>query len=328
MTTAPDIDRLFNLLPAIYRQRDADEQGQLKALLRVIAEQVNIVEADIAQLYENWFIETCQDWVVPYIGDLVGYSSVYETGEAAASTTPEGKMLDKITVTRSGVANTIHDRRRKGTLSILEQLARDVADWPAHAVEFFKYAAVTQNIHMPQLRRGRTVDIRDNAELAHIGGPFTRAAHTANVRRIVSPYKRGRYNLPDVGLFIWRLKPYTITKAPAYCLEEVSPSCYTFSVLGNDTQLFRQPQPNHYPVNEINFAGPLSRHSLRKHLSEYYGEGKSFAIWKIDAPKRLSPPEGAKTSPATQRKRRGRRREEPPASTSAQTQQASQSNLA
>jgi len=324
MTTAPDIDRLFNLLPAIYRQRDADEQGQLKALLRVIAEQVNIVEADIAQLYENWFIETCQDWVVPYIGDLVGYASVFETGEAAASTTPEGKMLDKITITRSGVANTIHDRRRKGTLSILEQLARDVADWPAHAVEFFKYVAVTQNINMPHQQRGRTVDIRDNAELDHIGGPFTRAAHTADVRRIVSQHKRGRYDLPNVGLFIWRLKAYTVTKAPAYCFEEVSPSCYTFSVLGNDSQLFRQPQPNHYPVNEINFAGPLSRHSLRKHLSEYYGEGKSFAIWKIDAPERLSPPEGAKTTPAAQRKRRGRRREEPSASNLAQTQQASQ----
>lgn len=324
MTTAPDIDRLFNLLPAIYRQRDADEQGQLKALLRVIAEQVNIVEADIAQLYENWFIETCQDWVVPYIGDLVGYSSVYETGEAAASTTPEGKLLDKITITRSGVANTIHDRRRKGTLSILEQLARDVANWPAHAVEFFKDVAVTQNINMPHLQRGRTMDIRDNAELAHIGGPFTRTAYTAGVRRIVSPHKRGRYDLANVGLFIWRLKSYTVTCAPAYCLEEVSPSCYTFSVLGNDTQLFRQPQPNHYPVNEINFAGPLSRHSLRKHLNEYYGEDKSFAIYIIKAQERLSPATGAKTPPATQRKRRGRRREEPPASTSAQTQQASQ----
>lgn len=326
MTTAPDIDRLFNLLPAIYRQRDADEQGQLKALLRVIAEQVNIVEADIAQLYQNWFIETCQDWVVPYIGDLVGYSSVYETGEAAASTTPEGQMLDKITITRSGVANTIHDRRRKGTLSILEQLTQDIANWPAHAVEFFQYVSVTQNINMPHLQRGRIVDIRDNAELAHIGGPFTRAAHTAAVRDIVSPYKRDRYNLPNVGLFIWRLKAYTVTMAPAYCLEEVSPSCYTFSVSGNDTQLFRQPQPDHYPVNEINFAGPLSRHSLRKHLREYYGEGKSFAIYTIEAPARLSPAEGAKTPPTTQRKRRGRRREEPSDSNAAQTQQASKAS--
>jgi hypothetical protein len=69
---AQDIDRLYKLLPAIYRQRDVEQGMPLRALLQVIAEQVNLVEADIAQLYENWFIETCQDWVVPYIGDLVG----------------------------------------------------------------------------------------------------------------------------------------------------------------------------------------------------------------------------------------------------------------
>src|SRR5713101_1538411 len=75
------LDRLYKLLPTVYRQRDAEQQWQLQAILRVIAEQVNIVEEDIAQLYENWFIETCQDWVVPYIGDLVGYAPASSTGE-------------------------------------------------------------------------------------------------------------------------------------------------------------------------------------------------------------------------------------------------------
>ena len=52
--------------------------------LSVISEQVNLVEDDIAQLYENWFIETCEDWVVPYIGDLVGYEPIHEAGEPSA----------------------------------------------------------------------------------------------------------------------------------------------------------------------------------------------------------------------------------------------------
>ena len=67
-----DPDRLYALLPVVHRMRDADRGYPLRALLRVIAEQVNVVDADIAQLYDNWFIETCQEWVVPYIGDLVG----------------------------------------------------------------------------------------------------------------------------------------------------------------------------------------------------------------------------------------------------------------
>ena len=58
-------DRLYNLLPAVYRMRDAAQGYPLRGLLAVISEQVNVIEADIAQLYHNWFIETCQDWVVP-----------------------------------------------------------------------------------------------------------------------------------------------------------------------------------------------------------------------------------------------------------------------
>ncbi len=76
-------DRLYNLLPAVHRQRDAEQGYPLKALLQVISEQVNVVEDDITGLYENWFIETCQDWVVPYIGDLVGYRPASEAGEPA-----------------------------------------------------------------------------------------------------------------------------------------------------------------------------------------------------------------------------------------------------
>ena len=58
-------DRLYELLPVVYRQRDAGQGYPLRALLQVISEQVEIVEGNIDQLYENWFIETCEDWVVP-----------------------------------------------------------------------------------------------------------------------------------------------------------------------------------------------------------------------------------------------------------------------
>ena len=45
---------------------------------------------------------------------------------------------------RAEVANTIRYRRRKGTVSVLEQLAADVTGWPARAVEFFELLATTQ----------------------------------------------------------------------------------------------------------------------------------------------------------------------------------------
>jgi hypothetical protein len=51
-------DRLYKLIPVIYRLRDADQDYPLQALLRVIAEQVIVTEQDIAGLYENLFIKT------------------------------------------------------------------------------------------------------------------------------------------------------------------------------------------------------------------------------------------------------------------------------
>jgi hypothetical protein len=155
-----DRDRLYELLPVVYRQRDADQGYPLRALLQVISEQVEIVEGNIDQLYENWFIETCEDWVVPYIGDLIGYQAVHEAGEPGDMGTALGRQRNKILIPRSEVANTIGNRRRKGTLALLEELAREVAGWPVRAGEFYQQLGWTQALDYPQPNRGRTVDLR------------------------------------------------------------------------------------------------------------------------------------------------------------------------
>src|SRR5215467_12685320 len=116
-------DRLYELLPVVHRLRDADQGYPLRALLRVVAEQVNVVEADIAQLYDDWFVETCQDWVVPYIADLIGYTPVHEAGEPGDVATPAGVARNRILIPRREVLNIIRYRRRKGTLALLEALA-------------------------------------------------------------------------------------------------------------------------------------------------------------------------------------------------------------
>jgi len=279
-------DRLFELLPAVYRLRDADQGGPLRALLQVIAEQVNVVEADIAQLYENWFIETCQDWVVPYIADLIGYEPDHEAGEPGEVTTLRGLERNKILIPRREVANTIRYRRRKGTLALLEVLANAVAGWPGRAVEFYRLLGVAQAINHLHLDRGRTVDLREGDALDRLDGPFDELAHSVDVRRINSHRTVGRYNIPSVGVFVWRLKAYSVTQAPAYCFEEEGPHCYLFSVLGNDTQLFSpadpEPEPTHIP-GELNLPTPIRRRAFELHTGDYYGEGKSMRIW-VGAP--------------------------------------------
>ena len=266
----------------IDRQRDAERGYPLRALLAVINEQVDIVEEDIRQLYDNWFIETAQDWVVPYIGELVGYRPVHEAGEPGEVNSSEGQSRNKILIPRREVANTIGYRRRKGTLALLEELAFAVAGWPARAVEFFKLLGWTQNIDHQHLERAFTVDVRQGHVLDLLDGPYDTLAHTVDVRRINSNRTQGRYNIPSVGLFACRLRSYPVTRALARALEKPNWRCFGFSALGNDTQLFVRPQPEPDPehiAQELNLPVAISRQAFNYDPQAYYGEDKSFAIW-------------------------------------------------
>ena len=285
-------DRLFDLLPVVHRQRAAAAGWPLRALLRVIGEQANLIEADIERLYENWFIETCEAWVVPYIGDLVGYRPVFDAGQPGDPAQAAGAARNKILTPRREVANTIALRRRKGTLALLELLSRRVAGWPARAVEFYRLLGWNQALNHQWPARGGTADLRDGAALALLGGPFDTLAHTVDVRRPNSSRTLGRFNIPSVGLFVWRLRPYSVTRTAAYCLEDVDPRFYSFSALGNDAPLFTRPTPESDPTTiagPLNVPAPITRRALEVRAERparagwanpaYYGEGRSLLIY-------------------------------------------------
>ncbi|MET0340074.1 MAG: hypothetical protein ABW252_03695 [Polyangiales bacterium] len=282
------LDRLYQLLPAVHRLQDAKQGEALRALLRVIAAQMNLIEEDITDLYDNWFIETCAPWVVPYLGALVGWQAVEPGAVHDASGHDAGRSLPL----RRDVANTVRSRRRKGTLALLEELAMDVSGWSSRAVEYTRLALVTPAIDHPSSWDRRTVDLRDPDALAAHGGAFEALAHTPDVRRIQAR-PAGRHNLPSVGLHVFRLGAYSVARTKACCLEEVGPSWYAFSALGNDTPLFARPLPEPdatHVAGPRNVPHPIGRHELARTLAaapgaSYYGlasdgvTGQSFAIW-------------------------------------------------
>jgi hypothetical protein len=272
-------DRLYALLPAYHRERDLALGEPLRELLQVIEEQANALEDDLWGLYENWFIETCQDWVVPYLGDLIGYRTAFQAGEVLSR--GREQLRSRILEPRRDVANTLRSRRRKGTLAILEELSADVAGWPAHAVEFFSSLGITQHVNHVHLDRGNLMHLRDEQRLEQLGTPFDPFAHTVDVRRI-STTNPGRYNIPNVGLFVWRLRSYPVTHAPALALDHLGGHCYTFSPLGNDLALFSNPIPepdaNHIS-NEANVPKPILRRDLEPEKSQHYGPGKAIQVW-------------------------------------------------
>ena len=260
-------DRLYKLLPAIYQLRDAAEGEPLRALLAAIETELDTIEKDIANLYDNWFIETCQDWVVPYIGDLLDVRELYaDSIQSLAAAEVLGKRTYGQREWRAYVANTLAYRRRKGTTPILEQLARDVTGWRSRAVEFSRLVLTSQNLNHV-LTNSTLVNLRADNYLQIIGTPFERqAAYSAEIR----PASRGgRYNVPNIGLLVWRLQSYPLEKSTA---ARISQECYTFNPLGyDDLPLFNQPQTETDIVTlaqEINVPGMLRIFPLANELRQ------------------------------------------------------------
>lgn len=302
-----DPDRLFNLLPQYIRQRDAEAGEPLRALLGVLGEQVDVVATGIEELYDDWFIETCAHWAVPYIGDLVGYRPLCGYGDAGAAAGNAGGFGVPTRLSpRRDVAATVALRRSKGTLTLLGDIVALTADWRARPTEFGPLLATTQPVRLfsgdaAAVRRraltagGRLADLRQSRLLDLIGSPFDQIARTADMPRISSPRRQGRYGLAEIGLFVWRLKPYPVTYAPAHCVDKAA-SHFTFSVLGASAPLVTSPLPlpamgqlgtsAYHPSAQL--AGPdnvpdvITRRMLADRLADYYGPGKSIAIWRDD----------------------------------------------
>lgn len=304
---------LFNLLPAVYRIRDAqiaaaqplltadekialaalqaleaaeplsadqqaeldlltskDSRGPLESLLLVIGEQLGILADDLDQLYDNEFIETCAPWVIPYIGDLIGYQAV--NGIAPSIDNP-----------RAEVAETLSLRRRKGTILVMEQLARDATAWGAHAVEFFKVLGDTQYMNHLRLLNHYAPDLRRWQTGEYINRGFDRTAHRVDVRRIRS--RRGRYNIENIGVFLWSTNAYSVTNAPAASTSD--PQCFRFNPLNMDMPLFHrglsQGEEIVAAAQPVNVPDRLRRRPLCADLlngvgAAYYGEGHSLAL--------------------------------------------------
>jgi hypothetical protein len=262
-------DRIWNAIPGVYRANDSDDpdvDGPLRELVGRIAAQVAVVRRSIDRLWADQSIETSDDWVVPYIADLLDTKLV--NGLDA-----RGQRLD--------VAKTIHYRRRKGTVAVLEEIARDITGWDAHVVEAFRRLSRTRHrldvpvgpglfaaaLPTPCPRPGVAPGAPDVTELLHHEGllgelsgtqaggfadlrsvhgatltdsPFDELFHTADVRR--GEGRTGWYGIPKLLVFLWRLQSFAViggTPVPiAAC-----PGEWVFDPTGRHGPLFLPPLP-------------------------------------------------------------------------------------
>jgi hypothetical protein len=269
------VDYLYNLLPALYRERDVASGGLLRQYLEVLTDELAVAADGIDQLYDDLFVETAAPWVLPYLAELIGLHGL--PGASIAGLT-----------SRAEVANTIAYRRRKGTAAILEQVARDTTGWPARAVEYFELLATCQHMNHIRPRNNVTVSVRDPSRLQFVGTPFERGAaadlvHLPEVRRI--PPRRGRYNVPNIGIVLWRLRGYPVTEFPALPAAAGDLTRFLLDPLGAPLQLFSLPVSETeitHSADPVNVPMPLGRLLMNDGLASCYGPGLSLDIAGID----------------------------------------------
>jgi hypothetical protein len=277
-------EALADLLPRWHRLADERAGGPLRELLRVLGEPLDAIRAEVDQQYANWFVETAAEGALPYLGDLVGHRP------------PVGRAGVEGPASRREIAATVARRRRQGTLAVLEELARVTAGWPARAVETSTLLAHHQPVRLfgagtgpapgrgdaRRASRGRLSDLREGGALEAVGTPFETLARTVDVRRAASRYRPGGYTPTGVRLYVWRLRPYSVTHAPAFCVDSAR-NLYTFSVLGVDTPLVTLPIPEPSTTHLAtvdNVPAFVRRRQLADRMADYYGPGKSLLIWR------------------------------------------------
>jgi hypothetical protein len=203
---------LYQRLPEIHRIRDGQQTppDQLKAYLHAVEQALGGIHENIEALYNDFFIDTCDDWVIPYIADLLGTSH----------------LKGPAWTLRADVADTVALRRRKGTLGAIERLTGKLTGWPARAIELYANLAWSQHLNHQRpdrggvvaladppptrfdVRRGGTAPIRDPAMLALRGTPFDPFAYTPDVKR--ADDGACHINLPNLAVFVWRLAGYRL----------------------------------------------------------------------------------------------------------------------
>lgn len=227
-------EKIWDMIPAHYRHEDgvAENPGVLRALVEIIARRAAVVRRDTDRLWEDQSIETCEEWAVPYIGELVGTRMV-------SALNPRGARVD--------VAKTIYYRRRKGTLAVLEELIADITEWDGAVVESFRRLGRAWHglDPLPEFRLGALsgtppggwADLRRPRAAEAAGSAFDEYHHTPDFRRHNGGNGRsGRYNIPKLAFHLFT--------TPVYGLRGVTPAAvmpdtgFTFDPSGRDAPLF------------------------------------------------------------------------------------------
>ena len=139
MTTIKFNETLYQIVPAVYRNRDT---GDLKRFFQGGGLLLDQIYATLIQRLADNFPDNpvdgslaCQDWLVPYFADLLDVRLL--------SPTVKGR--------RDEVANAVRWRQGKGTLRVAEEIAEAVGGLEVVLHEGWRRVATTPRFDVPRI---------------------------------------------------------------------------------------------------------------------------------------------------------------------------------
>ena len=234
-------------LPRRWTPTSSARNGPLREMVNRIGATTAVLRRSIDRLWEDQSIETCDDWVIPYIADLLGTRLVLGLDA-------RGQRLD--------VANTIDYRRRKGTLGAAgadrarhhrlgrqgggvlpparphPPRARSAGRPDRHAA-----AASSTTLHeaeglvgpLTRTHIGGFADLRNVYGAGKSRSAFDEFFHTADTRAGEGLF--GWHAIPHLGVFVWRLLSLGVGPVTPVAVQGC-PGWFTFDPTGRDMPLF------------------------------------------------------------------------------------------
>lgn len=177
--------QLYEQLPTLYRVDDQPPRGSgdLLRFLRVLAAPLAVVRQSIEELHADLFIDTADDSMLALLAEMVGTTLLLPDPDA----------------NRRDVRGTVGWRRRKGTVSALQELSEELSDQLVVTHEGWKRVMVSQDLRIligqdlhPARSERQIPDIRSPLLPEIASGPLDELHHAVDLRSISR--RTGRYH--------------------------------------------------------------------------------------------------------------------------------------
>jgi hypothetical protein len=189
---------LYEAIPALYKLDDQQakhlgepERAELERFVKVLAGPLATVRQSIEELHADFFIDTANDWVIPYLARMIGLRLVFPDADS----------------NRRDVRNAVGWRRRKGPPATLQELGNELTGQLVVTDEGWKRVQLAQDLDL--LRFDRLVpDLRPPSIAERAEGPMGTAVHAVDVR-LISRFT-GKYHPKHVTHWVHPTKMFQI----------------------------------------------------------------------------------------------------------------------